>query len=384
MTRPRTVLYVHGTSEIGGADVCLLRMAGGLDPGRYRPVALLPERGQLAPRLEAAGVRVVTHPMVQLRSTRDPGYQARYVVRFSRTVRELSGVVAREGADLVHSNSLYCLYGAWAARRAGVPHVWHVRELPGNPRPVAFGLTRAAPRLSRRVLAVSDAVRALFDGDPRVQTFYDGVDLGAYGEGGAVVRAELGIPAGAPLVGWIGRLDPWKGADVFVRAAAEVAAGDPGAHFLLCGGALPGYPDHAREVRRLAGDLGLAGRLHFGDWEYGPERIPAVLDAVDVLVHTSVEPEPFGLVLVEAMAASRPVVAVGSGGVPEIVVDGSTGDLVGPGDWEGTAAAIGRLLADPERARRMGAAGRLRAEEQFDVSRSLARLQATYDAVLQS
>jgi len=387
-TGPHTIVYVQPTSEVGGSDIALYRLVTHLDPAAYRPIVVVPHDGPLVPRLQSAGCQVAILPMMQLRSVRSVGYQARYVARFWPSVFRLAALIRREGADLVHSNSLYGLHGPWAALLARVPHVCHVREIPDVPKPVQKLLTTTAARLSARVIPMTCAVAGLFRStEPwgsKVTVIPDGIDLAAFDArvSGERIRRELRIPAGAPLLGFVGRLDPWKGADVFVRAAAEFARRWPDAHFLVCGGDLPGYEAYAERVRRLAVELGLDGRIHFTGWTYCLDDIPEVMAALDVLVHTSTRPEPFGLVLVEAMATARPVVASNNGGVPEVVEDGVTGLLVEPGDWRAVAAAVDGLLADPSRAAAFGAAGRARVERLFEVRAYAEKVQALYASVI--
>ena len=147
-------------------------------------------------------------------------------------------------------------------------------------------------------------------------------------------------------------------------------------------GELRGYEDYAQGVRDLASNVGLDGRILFTGWRYTLGEIAEVMAAIDVLLHPPTGPEPFGLVLVEAMATARPVVASRIGGISEVVVDGLTGELVPPGDWKAAAAAVLRILADPSRAKSMGAAGRIRAIEDFEVGAYALRIEALYDSVL--
>ena len=385
---PRTVLYVQPTSEIGGSDIALHRLVTNLDPSRYRPVVVLPHDGPLVESLRVAGVAVRFLPMRQLRPVRDAGYQARFGLAFWPTVLRLARLVRREDAALVHSNSLYTLYGAWAALLARRPHVWHVREIPDGPRALRSILASVAQRQADRVVPMTHAVADLFGPPGRrprtVVPIPDGIDLAQFHPSlsGARIRAELGIASTAPVVGFVARLDPWKGAEVFVRAAAEIARERPDAHFLICGGELPGYESYAAGVRELASSLGLDGRIHFAGWRYRLADIPEVMAALDVLLHTPVRPEPFGLVLVEAMATGRPVVASDAGGIGEVVLDGVTGELVPPGDSQAAAGAVLRILADPSCAAAFGAAGRRRAESEFEVGAYVRRIEALYDDLL--
>jgi glycosyltransferase involved in cell wall biosynthesis len=185
-------------------------------------------------------------------------------------------------------------------------------------------------------------------------------------------------------VGCVARLDPWKGIEIFVQAAAEIARSRPDAHFLVCGGELPGYEPYAAEIRALAAELGLGDRVHFTGWTYSLDDIPEVMAALDVLLHTPIRPEPFGLVIVEAMATAKPVVASADGGIMEILQDGVTGRLIRPGDASGMATAVLDLLDDPMKARAFGRAGRERVERDFEVGAYAGRIQALYDDILGS
>jgi glycosyltransferase involved in cell wall biosynthesis len=243
----------------------------------------------------------------------------------------------------------------------------------------------ASLRLSDHVLAMSAAVASHLKLTRTAEVIFDGIDVLAFTPevDGSAVRAELGVPKTAPLIGFVARLDPWKGADVFIRAAAVVSMQRHDAHFAIIGGELPGHEHHAAALLRLADDLGLGHRIHFAGWRYPPESMPAVMAAVDVLLHTAIRPEPFGLVFLEAMAAGRPVVAAEGGGVPEVVDNGVTGLLTAPGDWEAAAAAVASLLKDRQRARVMGMAGRRRVECHFDVRAQVRKIEAVYERLLE-
>jgi len=387
--RPHRVVFVQPTSEVGGSDIALYRLVTALNPRLFEPVVVLPREGPLTGKLRGAGIRVVILPMAQFRSTRNPLVHLSYVLRFAPSVLRLALLCRRERAGLVHSNSLYTLHGAFAAWLARIPHFWHIREIPDAPAPVRFLLLAMARRLSSRIVAMTGAVAAMFDREGRphdrcLLVIPDGIDLSRFNpaQTGERIRRELSIPSHAPVAGFVARLDPWKGAEIFIRAAAEVARRRLDAHFIVCGGRLPGYESYGDGLRQLATDLHLDGRMHFTDWAYTVDDIPEVMAAVDVLVHTSILPEPFGLVLIEAMAAGKPVVAARDGGVPEIVDHGVTGLLAPPGDWRAVADAMARLFDNGATARAFGAAGRSRAERLFSIDDYARRIEAVYASVL--
>lgn len=393
--RPARILYVQPNSEVGGSDIALLRAVEALDRDRHEAVVALPGEGPLAPMLRAAGARVRLVPMAQLRTLPSPAHQARYLARFAPAVRALRRVAGEEGCALVHTNSLYCLYGGFAARAARLPHLWHVREIPPE-------VPLARPALGRLVLALSSRVVAMTQGcadallgprlaaarADRVRVLSEGLDLDAtwsptrVAAEGRDIRAELGLDPGTPLVGFVARLDPWKGLDVFLDAAARVRAGVPGAVFLVSGDAPAGFEAHRDAMVARAAALGLGESVRFLGWRYRLGDIPALMAALDVFCHASVRPEPFGLVLIEAMAMRAAVVAARAGGPAEIVEDGVSGLLAAPGDPDALAGAVLSLLSDADRRRRVAEAGRARVEARYSRAAFAASLNALYDEAL--
>jgi len=181
------------------------------------------------------------------------------------------------------------------------------------------------------------------------------------------------------LVGFIARLDPWKGLDVFLRAAKLVAERVPETQFLVVGEAPEGFERHRDRMKRLAAELGIAPQVHFLGWRYRLGDIPEVMAALTVLCHTPTKPEPFGLVLIEAMAVGCPVVAPRAGGPMEIIEDEVSGWLVPPGDAAAFADRLCRLIAAPDDRNRIIAGGRKRVSERFSSDRFAADLAAVYE-----
>jgi glycosyltransferase involved in cell wall biosynthesis len=376
----RNILYVQSHSEIGGSDVCLLRLAGGLDGARFRAFVVLPKEGPLSGALRAHGATVAIEPAMHRLSTRlGLAHHLRYVLGYPLAVWRLRRLIRRERIDLVHTNTLHALHGFAAAWLTGRPHVWHVREIVLQSRVIRRLELALARRFADRILAMSAAIATMFGRAPRqLSVLHDGIDLRAFhpGNDGAAVRRELGIADEVVVIGVVCRLDHWKGVDVFLRAAARVW----NATFVVAGGAVEGREEVAAGLRALARELGIDVR--FTEWRYGPERIAELHAALDVLVLPSVWPEPFGLVLLEAMASGKPVIATRHGGPLEIVADGETGLLVTPGDAEELAEAMTALVTDRARRERMGRAARARVESVFDAARHLDAVQRVYDEVL--
>jgi glycosyltransferase involved in cell wall biosynthesis len=377
----RTVLFLHATAGLYGADRQLLALAGGLDRDRYRPVAVLPERGALAPLLEQADVEVRLQPLAVLRRPlASPAGAASTAARVVRDRMALSRLARRHGAALIHSNTSVVLAGGAAARRYGIPHVLHVREIYTG----AAGRAGSAvwPRLRGRILGadavvcVSEAVAAQFPGAPNVHLIRDCLPRPPEPAARAAARTEMALAPDAFVVALIGRLSDWKGQELLAQALAEPALAEIGAVGLVAGDAYPGNEQAEAELAALGDRLGLGGRLRLLGFR---DDVGTLLGASDAVAIPSLRPEPLGQVALEAGWAGLPVVGSAHGGLPELVRDGETGLLVEPGDAAALARALRRLADDHDRARAMGDAGARAVREQAGCERMLAEVQALYD-----
>lgn len=362
------ILFLDHTHALGGAEISLLELLRTLDRARFEPVLACPP-GRLADRAHPLDVSIIELHLEKLKG-RNPLASLARLRRGRRLIRD---ILAGGSFAIVHANTLRAaVYAAGAAK--GTPFVWHVRDVD-------------IPRWTRRILlwrsdraiATSAFLAKSLGRSAEIRLVPNGIDVGAVPDEAAFAafREELDIPREAPLIGCLGRIRPWKGQARFVEVVARLAPELPDARFLLVGDTL--FPDPGRdyvaELKEQAADLGVAGRLAFTGFRDDPL---AALGAMDVVANCSLD-EPFGRVLIEAMACRRPVVAFRSGAVPEIILDGATGVLVRPNDVAAMAEAILGLVRDPGRAAALGEAGRQRVAEHFTLDASTRGIEAVYD-----
>ena len=291
-------------------------------------------------------------------------------------LRRLRALLRRLSPDVVHSNGFKVHVAGAMAMPPGARLVWHVHDYVAARRLMAGALRRLAPRASAAIAvsrSVGEDVRAVCGPALRVEVVHNAVDLDRFTPDGP--RAPLHELAGmavpspdAVSVGLVATMGLWKGHHVFLHALAHLPADLPVRGYVV-GGRI--YATAASEVdpealRRLAAELEIADRVGFTGFV---DDAPAAMRALDVVVHASVQPEPFGLVIAEAMACARPVIVSAAGGAAELVHDGADALAVPPGDVEALAAAIGRLAEDRALRERLGAAGRATAERDFDRAR---------------
>lgn len=358
------VAIVSPTAKLGGAERALVALAAKLPAKGIDCMSILLEDGPVRDRLEEIGCDVVVVPAPRVRAAH----------RARRVVAELGALIARSGVDVVlSSHPRGHIFGGLAARRCGRPGVlWQH----GIARRSSLDLLAGVVPSYGIVCGSSAAAQAQRRVTPRrqVRIIHPGTDLdvvAAASGSGKVVRRELGWSAN-PIVGIVGRLQPWKGQEVFLRAARRIADRRPDARFVIVGGAILGTEgDYPLRLERLAASLGLADVVHMAGHR---DDVYAWIDAVDVLAHAATD-EPFGLVLVEAMALGTPVVATAGAGPSEIVEDGISGLLVPGGDDQRLAAAVVRVLDAPDLASELRVAGRSRAQ-QFSVRRTAGEMAA--------
>jgi glycosyltransferase involved in cell wall biosynthesis len=382
---PRRVLYLDHTSVLAGGEIALLNLVRALDPTRYAPIVGLLSDGPFAAELAAAGIETHLIPSTRaLLEARKDSIGGASLLRGGaiagaiNSVVRLARLIRATHADLVHTNSLKAnILGGLAARLAQRPLVWHLRDRICDDylSPSAVRLIKAAAAiLPRHVIANSNATLSTLTTDPAVgSVIYSGLDLSPY------LAAAPRDSTRAPRVGIIGRLAEWKGQHVFLQSAAQVRQRIGGATFQIIGAPLFGEVEYETKLHSLAESLGIASITEFTGFR---RDIPALVAQLDLLVHASITGEPFGQVVVQAMAAGKPVVATNGGGIPEVVADGQTGLLVPMNDPAAMTQAICRILGDANLAAAMGQRGRQRAIEHFSIGRTAAQTMDLYDRLL--
>jgi glycosyltransferase involved in cell wall biosynthesis len=387
---PRRVLYVEGNVDgtIGGSFFSLLFLVSGLDRSRYEPIVLFAVPNELQPRFHAAGIRTVVRGMPP--ATQLPTPAGRILAKAINFVRgwilepmRLARFLRKERIDLLHLNNSITRNHPWmiAARRAGIPCMTHERGINFVFQPRARHLAKGL----RAVISISKAVTDNFSerglGDLPIVTIHNGLDADEMRvtRDPAAVRAELGVPAGSRVVGIVGNIKLWKGQEVVIRAMARLREEFPDVVCLLIGDTSPSDAAYRELIRALIGELGLERTVLITGYR---RDVPNYIAVLDIMIHASIDPEPFGRVLLEGMALRKPLVASDGGAVPEIVVDQGTGLLFKPGDPAALAAALATLLRDPARARAMGEAGRERLLAHYSIRRNVERTQEVYEQLI--
>ena len=391
---PLRVLYLDHTAKIGGGEIALVNLLRHLDRSVVFPIALLFMEGPLRERLMGCcDTHVIPLADSALTAKKDGlGWRSLLQLRASLSVLLHIWKVARFAQkmeiDLIHTNSLKAdIIGGIAARLAGIPVVWHVRdriEADYLPKTVVRVFRFLSQNLPDFVIANSSATLASLhlNGKRRGTAIASGVDANGrvVHDGCNVVSIKGGSDGSEATVriGLVGRISPWKGQDIFIRAAALLKEKHPEARFEIIGAALFAERGYEAELLRLRNELNVNDTVALCGFV---ENVPARMAELDIVVHASVTGEPFGQVIIEGMAEQKPVVATNGGGVPEIVQDGITGLLVPMGDALRMAEAIDYLLTHPDEATEMGVRGRERVQTHFTIQKTARMVEAVYGEV---
>jgi glycosyltransferase involved in cell wall biosynthesis len=360
-----TVMQVVLSLSPGGTERLVIEICRRLAGVTGSVVCCLDEAGEWAPELTELGIPV--HVL-----GRQPGFHPSLAHRIARLARQ-------HRADVLHchhySPFVYGVLASCLTRRLGVLFTEHGRLSDAAPSRKRQKVNPMIGRLPAGIYAVSEDLKRhmVAEGFPerRIEVVHNGIDAGVRPsrEARAVVRADLGIPADALVVGTIGRLDPVKNFASLLDAHAAVRS-QLHAHLVIVGDG-PERPG----LEALARSLDIAGSVHFVGFRSDAR---AILPACDLYVNSSTH-EGISLTVLEAMAATLPVVATRVGGNPEVVMNGETGLLVPARSASHLALAIATLLDDPQRRRTMGEAARWRVKRYFTIERMVNRYLRGYE-----
>jgi glycosyltransferase involved in cell wall biosynthesis len=414
------VLYVASTSN-GGSAFSLYHMMQGLDRQRFEPMVAFyaPQDSFIERRLHESGAKVsylaenngtdptlISAPIDPTTQTQDTGrwlasnlgngasqtyhwlrahYQ--YLRQDRPRIRPLVRLIRENDIDLLHFNNN--LRSAKTAIRAAqitrIPCVSHVRGFV-NLRPYDLRFASSVDLFVYISRAVEQDCHRQGIRTPGI-VVHNVVDLSEYPQpcrenGDArAVRDEFGWTPETPVVGVVGRLDWWKGHETFLEAVAAASKQVPNLKALIIGGTVdtPYCRQYHRDLLAQTRDLGIEDKVVFTGFRSDVARL---MSALDIVVLSSSTPEPFGRVVIEGMAAGKPVIATAAGGVLDIIRDGIDGRLVPIQDAGAMSQAIVELVLDPDRASTMGQAARRRVEDKFTVPHQVSIVQQVYDTLL--
>jgi glycosyltransferase involved in cell wall biosynthesis len=359
------ILFISHSPHLYGAEKCLLTLVQHLDREVFEPVVVLPAEGLLKEKLDLLGVRSCLYRAEWW--ARNENHLVLGEGDVNARIQALVEIINREQPTIVHSNTSVILDGAIAAKMTGTKHVWHIHEMfrghpsldPILPLPLLY---KAIDILSEKVVAVSDQERAElaeFVTTEKMLTIHNGIDAASFKTtADQSLRRELGIKKSDIVVLTVASFRKYKGLDTLIEAAAIVRKSSSNVRFVVAGS---GTRESAEELKEQANRLQLTDHIHFLGHR---EDVPGLLAGADLLALPS-RKEAFPLVVLEAMASGRPIVATNCGGIAEMIVDGESGFIVPVDDPASMADRILEASANQIRMVDMGKNALKRFSENF-------------------
>ncbi|MBD3181531.1 glycosyltransferase [Candidatus Poribacteria bacterium] len=375
----KNILYLSSSGYTGGAEISLYHLVMDLNKDRYEPFVLCPHSGNLVDKFKTNQISTCIIPLPSWRKIKSLPFKYSCLDRVIRFAQSKS-------INLIHCNTIWVNhYACKTGKKLDIPVICHLRDLIAVEQVKKYSLDKI-----NAVIAISDSVREVLIksgiDNKRVYRIYNGVDLSLFKNLKRTLRREYSVSG--YLVGIVGQMNPtsqWKGQREFLHAAAEILKSRSDVHFVLIGGdntpvSSPEHGSYIKELKELSRQLNIDEKTIFTGFR---KDIPNVMASLDILVSASWA-EPFGRVIIEAMAAGCPVIATKAGGAPEIVCDNITGKLVPPKNPRAIANGVLEILQDAELMRNMSYAGQKRARDKFSIDKNVREIQKVYQHIFNS
>jgi glycosyltransferase involved in cell wall biosynthesis len=369
MAKSRNILFLQSSSEGYGSAKIMLQVLALYQQQGFSPYVVLTNSGPMEEALRDLQIPYSIQNLgILRRKYLSPFGLLNRLVKSWRAYAFLSRLHQTHSFELVYSNTLAVVVGAVWAIQKGLPHSWHVHEIVKGPAPLVRGLASLLDRSTPFPIAVSQAVASHwqpFLKKAKVQVIHNGLPYTAFELAKPTLKKELELPESTLLVGMVGRINPGKGQFFFLELAEKLAFRYPEVHFVLAGDPFSGYESLLEDLKQAIVQKGLSNQVHYLGFR---KDIPELMASLDLFVLPSNLPDSFPTVILEAMAAGKPIIATDSGGASEMIAEGRTGFVIPIGDVTAGVATLEKLLSNTSLRQEMGRAGQVRVQEVFSLS----------------
>ncbi|MEH7299386.1 glycosyltransferase family 4 protein [Neobacillus drentensis] len=380
----KNIMFIHAGAEMYGADKVLLELVKGLDKELFNPIVVLPNDGPLVNNLKSHHIetQVLNFPVLRRKFFSFTGI-INYLFLLIYFTLVLVSFIKRNKISLVHTNTLAVLPGAFAAKLAGIPNIWHVHEIIVSPKNLNKAFSYLIDWFSEKVVVVSKAVynHMLNDNkklEKKMVVLYNGVDTEHYSpkNKSAAYKKELGISEDKFIIGMIGRINRWKGQNYLLDSVKALLKKTSNIHLLFVGGVFENETHFRETLVNNIENAGISDKVTVLDFRNDINMVHGVFD---IFILPSTDPDPLPTVVLEAMATGNPVVGNAHGGICEMVNDGGNGYLIPMGDKQLFSNKIEEMLNNKEKLRTMGKNSRERAINLFSLNAYISNFQDLYN-----
>lgn len=370
----KNILFIHQSAEMYGSDKTLLFLLKSLDKTKYNPIVILPFDGPLKKELENNQIQVIIGPVLKLYRKM---FSAKNMIHFIKDIKKgmklLNQLHQKHKFDIVYSNTLAVLIGFMFAKKTKVKHIWHVHEIIESP--------KIFTKLFRKFLSHSSIFKIVYN-SKATQKFWDNTEVLKNKsiviwngievckklinqDSRKIIKEKLFNANDADIIiTLIGRISRWKGQIILLEAFKKLAHNHNNIKLVFIGSPPPNQEFFLETLTKRVKELDLESKVILLPFQ---DNINKIWQSIDIAVVPSTEPEPFGMVAIEAMMAKKPVIASNHGGLSEIVIHESTGYLFTPNNQKELEIALENLIVDDKLRNEMGVNGFNRVNEQFSL-----------------
>lgn len=383
----KTILYIHQSAELYGSDKALYFLVKAInDKPNFNVIVVLPNNGPLKDLLESCGIKVLVFPVIKVSREMFTLRNMLYLpFNINSKTKELKKVLGDTKVDIVHSNTLAVLLGAFYAKRYRIKHIWHIHEIIKKPKIVRFFYPILVQKLTHLAVFNSKASRDFLCENNQKLTKKAIVNLNGMdrevpqtsAQGITEIRRNLFEVSNEDIVlGLVGRISKWKGQHLLLEVFNKLQTQYTNLKLMFVGSAPPNQEYLVNELESKIKQFNLESKCKIISFQ---TNIWSIWDSLDLAIVSSTEPEPFGLVAIEAMLSKKPVIAAKHGGLLEIVEDGQTGYFFEPNNTTDLEEIIIRSISNPDRLERFGMNGYERAKSHFSFKSHLDRFIDIYE-----
>lgn len=387
----KSILFIHQSAELYGSDKTMLYFLSELDKTKYLPVIVLPFDGPLKTELEKNNIKVVIAPVLKLyRKMFTPKNLIKFFREYKEGIRTLDELNKEYDFKLVYSHTLAALIGILFAKKRKIKHLWHVQEIIAKPK--VFNLA------FKKILSLKSNHKVVYDSiatmnfwinnnknlTTKSEAVWNGIEVNnipTFSEAQiSEVRKDFFLSnKDEIIIALVGRINSWKGQQLLLAAFNLLSKTEKNIKLVYLGSAPPNQEIFEIDLKNKIKELNLEERVVIIPFQ---KDITKFWNSIDIAVVPSTEPEPFGMVVIEAMLAKKPVVASNHGGPTEIVVNNTTGFLFEPNNHESLAQALEKLIHNKQQRTIFGENGFQRVLDEFSLKSHVSHFEKIFEELI--
>lgn len=379
----KNILFIHQSSELYGSDKTLLYLVIGFKNKGYNPIVILPNKGPLNDLLLKENIEFHISPVFKIsRNMFGLANLLSIPKQINKAFNILEKINSEKKIDLVYSNTLAVLIGILYARKKNVKHIWHVHEIIESPKPVVKFFKKALlSKANTKIIYNSEATKSFWNNDNDALDKKSIVVLNGLEKPEIKLSEQDKITIRETIIGaknteiviaLVGRISRWKGQQLLLEAFYKLSQRHREIRLLFVGSPPPNQEIFLEDLVQKIKEYNLGSRVTVLPFQ---NDIAEIWEVVDIAAVPSTEPEPFGLVALEAMLASKPVVGANHGGLKEIIVNDETGFLFEPCNVEALVVALEKLITNKSLREELGVKGYQRAVTVFSLENYVSQIE---------